>query len=248
MTEHTSQTISKGRTTQLQTFLEKINIHNARHLFKEEKGHPRLLKIDEALTHTSAHLPRNHERLEFLGDAVLRLAASEFIDRNYSAMSVGERSELRAQLVSDRWLALVGQQIGIKEILITGPKASGDQSACKTLEAEATEALIGALYECFNDLHAIHNWLKPYWEEASIAFLADPHKQNPKSALQEWIQARGRDLPKYEIQEQSKQHGDPKRFFYKVLLKNQFIGEGYGGSRQEAEKAAAYMAMISTLV
>ena len=63
-----------------------------------------LQRLDEALTHTSAGLCLNHEKLEFLGDAVLRLAASEFLEQHYPNLSVGQSSALRAQLVSDRWL------------------------------------------------------------------------------------------------------------------------------------------------
>ena len=67
---------------------------------------PQLLaQVDQALTHVSTGQARNLERLEFLGDAVLRLTAREFIASAYPAMPVGERCSLRAPLVSDRWLA-----------------------------------------------------------------------------------------------------------------------------------------------
>ncbi len=79
-------------------------------------------------------------------------------------MAVGERSALRAQLVSDRWLTTVGQRIGIDDVLIIGPKATGDAQAQATLQAEATEALIGAIYEGWGSLAPIHQWLTPYWE------------------------------------------------------------------------------------
>ena len=67
---------------------------------------PELLAlVDQALTHISSGRARNLERLEFLGDAVLRLAATEFIDRHYIDLAVSACSNLRAQLVSYRWLA-----------------------------------------------------------------------------------------------------------------------------------------------
>ena len=93
--------------------------------------------INEALTHTSAKASYNHERLEFLGDAVLRLAASEFIDHRFPGMSVGDRSALRSQLVSDEWLSKVGKSIKIEEILIVGKKAksdSCDKALCKYMK------------------------------------------------------------------------------------------------------------------
>ena len=63
-----------------------------------------LVLVDQAMTHVSSGRARNLERLEFLGDAVLRLAATEFIDRHHADLTVGACSNLRAQLVSDRWL------------------------------------------------------------------------------------------------------------------------------------------------
>ena len=84
---------------------------------KSELSREELEQLDEALTHTSTGLARHHEQLEFLGDAVLRLAASDFIESEHPQMPVGERSALRAQLVSDRWLAEFGESIGIESLL-----------------------------------------------------------------------------------------------------------------------------------
>ena len=69
--------------------------------------------FNQALTHSSDDKIINYEKLEFFGDAVLRLAASNFIEKKYPQMSVGERSELRAQIVSDEWLTILGKKIGI---------------------------------------------------------------------------------------------------------------------------------------
>ena len=74
--------------------------------------------INESLTHTSARQKINHERLEFLGDAVLRLAASEYIEKFYPKMAVGQRSFLRSQLVSDDWLGKLGGKININDVQI----------------------------------------------------------------------------------------------------------------------------------
>ena len=236
----TPKNLSNERVQQLQNLLKKLALMDPARSKSCPGTEPRGLAIlDEALTHTSAQEIINHERLEFLGDAVLRLAASEYIDRHFPRMDVGERSALRAHLVSDRWLAEVGQRIGIEAVLIIGPMAAGDASAKPTLQAEATEALIGALYECWQSLEPIHHWLTPHWQEASSAVLADPHRLNSKSALQEWSQARGLGLPRYECAERSKQHGDPQRYVCQVHLDDRPIGEGWGGSRRNAEQEAA---------
>ena len=234
--------ISQERVKQLKTLLKKIHIELPIEA-KSNNSKKFYSLINEALTHTSANRSINHERLEFLGDAVLRLAASEFIDQNFPQMKVGDRSALRAHLVSDHWLSKVGKNIEIKEILLIGPKAAGDLCASATLEADATEALIGALFSYFKELERIKEWLEPYWHQTSKEVLEDPHKQNPKSALQEWSQAKYNQLPRYLTKEKSKRHGDPNRFLCKVKLSNQIIAQGEGRSIQYAEKEAATNAL-----
>ena len=199
--------------------------------------------IDEALTHTSTGLSKHHERLEFLGDAVLRLAASEYIEKKHQQLSVGERSALRSHLVSDRWLASVGQIYAIDSVQRIGEKAKGDTSARATLLAEGTEALIGAIYQGWNSLKPVHQWLGPHWEKTANAVLADPHRGNSKSVLQEWSQGQGQGLPNYNSSEISKRHGDPRRFRCTVTLPPNLKAEGWGGSRREAEQQAARNAL-----
>ena len=202
-----------------------------------------ILYINESLTHSSANSEVNYENLEFLGDAVLRLIASDFIKNKYPYMQVGERSELRSQLVSDEWLAQVGKKININSVLIIGQKALKDQSAKATIQAEATEAFIGALYESLNILDPIKDWLIPFWEDTSKEVLADPHKKNYKSALQEWSQSKGLSIPIYKTTEIDKKHDNPKRFFCTVYIKSKSIAEGWGKSMKQAEKDAANKAL-----
>ena len=201
--------------------------------------------LDEALTHTSTGLARHHEQLEFLGDAVLRLAASDFIESEHPQLPVGERSALRAQLVSDRWLAEFGNAIGIEALLKLGAKANGDTAARATLRAEHCEALIGAIYRISGKVSPVQSWLTPYWRDTSRDVLADPHRGNSKSALQEWTQARGLGLPSYVCTEISHRHGDPRRFHCQVLIQDQNspTAEAWGGSRRQAEQQAAKAAL-----
>ncbi|WP_320666815.1 ribonuclease III [Prochlorococcus sp. MIT 1307] len=243
MKQKTNEKISTKRTNQLQLLLARINIDpNKFVLQKTDLG---FKIINEALTHTSANCSYNHERLEFLGDAVLRLAATKFIDYNFPRMTVGDRSALRSILVSDDWLTKVGKNIKIEKVLIIGPKAEKDFAALSTLQAEATEALIGAIYECLEDLSQIIIWLSPYWQEETFQVMKDPYRHNSKSALQEWSQGKGLNLPKYAVQEVSQEHGDPKRFFCRVKIEDKVIGEGWGSSRKNAEKEAAISALKS---
>ena len=130
--------VDPSRAAELTDFIQRLDA--------EIPINPELLAlVDQALTHVSSGRARNLERLEFLGDAVLRLAATEFIDRHHADLAVGACSNLRAQLVSDRWLADVGAALGIEQHLLLGRHAQGDRSAESRLRADATEALIGAL-------------------------------------------------------------------------------------------------------
>jgi len=179
-----------------------------------------LAPIDEALTHTSAGRGRNHEQLEVLGDAVLRLAAAEFLERRHPSLSVGQRSALRAQLVSDRWLAELAEQMELAPLLRLGPVALGDASGRATVLAECCEALVGALYRLGGGsrggLELVLRWLEPAWERTSAEQLADPDRHNWKTALQEWSQGRGLGLPHYHCEEMNRRHGDPRRFRARV--------------------------------
>ena len=237
--------ISNQRVQEIIHFIRGLNIDKKyKQEFTQEKM-INLLFINESLTHSSANNLVNYENLEFLGDAVLRLIASDFIKNKYPYMQVGERSELRSHLVSDQWLEEVGKKIEIKSVLVIGNKALRDKSANATIQAEATEALIGALYESLTIVEPIKDWLIPFWEEKSKEVLSDPHKKNYKSALQELTQSKGLSIPIYKTTEIDKKHDNPKRFFCTVYIKSRSIAEGWGKSMKQAEKDAAKKALKS---
>ena len=134
------------RINQIITFLESLNIKSKRFSEIIRTQNISVIKdFNQALIHSSNDKIINYEKLEFFGDAVLRLAASNFIEKKYPQMSVGERSELRAQIVSDEWLTKLGGEIGIEKLIIKGPKALGDENSKNTIIGESTEAIIGAL-------------------------------------------------------------------------------------------------------
>ena len=197
--------ITKERINQIATFLNSLNISSKRlsEIIKKQNI-SEFQDFDKALTHSSNDKIVNYEKLEFFGDAVLRLAASIFIEKKYPQMSVGERSELRSQIVSDEWLTKLGKKIGIDQFIIKGTKALGDENSKNTIIGEATEALIGALYNCFNSIQEVNLWLDDIWEEDAARLLKTPYKFRAKSILQEWCQSEGIDLPVYRINEISK--------------------------------------------
>jgi ribonuclease-3 len=210
-------------------------------------GAAALAPIEEALSHSSARLAHSHERLEFLGDAVLRLAAAEYLRQRHGQLSVGRQSALRAQLVSDRWLAELGERCGIDTVWRIGPMAAGDPTGRATLLAEVCEALIGAVYLAWGGarggLGPVLEWLTPHWQRSSAEQLADPDRHNWKTGLQEWTQARNLGLPRYRCEERSRIHGDPRRFRCEVEVGERTAAEGWGGSRRAAEQDAARIAL-----
>ena len=235
-----TNTISQKRINLIITFLKSLKIKSKRFSEIIETQNISVIQdFNQALIHSSDDKIINYEKLEFFGDAVLRLAASNFIEKKYPHMSVGERSELRAQIVSDEWLTKLGKSIGIEKLIIKGPKALGDENSKNTIIGEATEALIGALYKCFNSIEEINLWLDDIWEEDSEIFLKAPHKFKSKTVLQEWCQSKGFDLPVYEIIEVSKINGDPKRFSCNIFIEGIKESSASGKSHKQAETNAA---------
>ena len=214
-----SDAINEKRINQIITFLKSLKIRSKR--FSKIISEDNILVIqyfNQALIHSSDNKVLNYEKLEFFGDAVLRLAASNFIEKTYPHMNVGERSELRAQIVSDKWLTKLGEEIGIEKLILKGPKAIGDKNSENTIIGEATEALIGAIYKCFNSIQEVNIWLDDIWKKESEIFLEAPYKFKSKTVLQEWCQSKGFDLPVYKIIEVSKINGDPKRFYCNIFI------------------------------
>ncbi|MFM1812442.1 MAG: Ribonuclease 3 [Cyanobacteriota bacterium] len=226
--------ISRQRQQQLWAFLQSLGLE----LDTTKADASWLAPIEEALSHSSAGLAVNHERLEFLGDAVLRLAASEFLRHEHGRLPVGRQAALRAQLVSDRWLAALGERCGLDQVWHLGAMAAGDTAGRATVLAELCEALIGGLYLAWGSPQPVHQWLTPHWRASTAQYLADPDRDNWKSALQEWSQAQGLGLPQYRCEEVSQVHGDPRRFRCRVCVTSH-QGEGWGRSRRQAEQQAA---------
>ena len=232
--------INVKRNNQIITFLKSLKIRSKRFSEIIKTGNILVIQnFNQALIHSSADKILNYEKLEFFGDAVLRLAATNFIEKKYVQLSVGERSELRAQIVSDEWLTKLGEKIGIDELIVKGPKAFGDDNSKNTIIGEATEALIGALYKCFNSIEEVNIWLDEFWEQDSELFLDTPYKFKSKTVLQEWCQSKGFDLPVYKIIEVSKINGDPNRFSCDIFIEGLKESSAFGKSHKQAETNAA---------
>ncbi len=191
-----------------------------------------------ALTHPSFSHQDNYQQLEFIGDAVVRLVASEVLMAAYPNSPVGEFAAIRSILVSDRCLAEFAESFGIERYLLVSPSAASDRAGKTSRLADAFEAILGALYLSTNDLALVRPWLNPILEEKAVEIRRDPALHNYKDALQEWTQANHKLLPKYRVKEAAGQN-HAHRFLAQVWLKDRQLGKGSGRSKKEAEQAAA---------
>lgn len=202
--------------------------------------------LDQALIHPSANLGINNDRLEFLGDAVLRHLVTEFLFQVYPQASPGELTVWRSQLSSDAFLVGLAEQFDLESVLIVGPTVN-ELGRPRRL-ADAWEALLGALALSWQEqtLPRLHPWLDPYFRAEVEQMQRDPTAHNPKAALQELTQSRWGILPQYRLVEQSGPANAP-RFTVQVWIQNQCWGEGSGPSKKAAEVMAARQALQKAL-
>ena len=195
----------------------------------------RLLR--QALTHRSAPGDSN-ERLEFLGDAILDIVISEALFHSLPDASEGDLSRLRASLVRDTSLADIAAGLGVGELLILGSgerKTGGHRR--QSILADALEALFGAVY-LDSDFDTAAQLIHRIFGDK----LGDlPHAdelRDPKTRLQEWLQARGAAPPDYELVNVSgKAH--QQRFEVLCHVPDQEPSPGEGRSRRSAEQQSA---------
>jgi ribonuclease III len=199
--------------------------------------------LDIALTHPTMGSP-NYEQLEFIGDSVVRLAASEFLWEVYPDSSVGDFSAVRKILVSDKVLAQLSDSYGLDRYLVLSPSAAGDSSGKISRLADAFEATLGALYLSKGNLTLIRPWLDPHFQRLATEILEDPARLNYKDALQEITQARHKSLPEYRVQELTDRTEPEERFVAEVWVQGKQWGRGTGQSKKAAQQAAAKVAFF----
>lgn len=199
--------------------------------------------LDLALTHPTFSPHANYEQLEFVGDSVVRMAASELLLELYPNAPVGEYSAIRKVLVSDRTLASIADLYGIERYLLTDRSAAGDRAGRQSRLADAFEAVLGALYLSTHTLELIRPWLDPHFRKLAAEIRQDPAHLDYKSALQEWTQASHKILPEYRTSETPRLSGQMQRFVSEVWFRGQCCGSGEGSSRKAAEQAAAKAAL-----
>ena len=199
--------------------------------------------LDLALTHPTASTTDNYEQLEFVGDAVVRLAAAEFLLETYPQAPVGDFTAIRSVLVSDRVLAQLADRHGFDRYLLVDNSAAADEAGRQSRLADAFEAVLGALYLSSQQIASLRVWLDPLFRPLAEEILADPARHNYKAALQERTQARYRALPEYRVEETESRKSDDERFVAAVWFRGQQLGSGQGRTIKAAEQAAAKVAL-----
>lgn len=193
--------------------------------------------LGQALTHRSA--PGNsNERLEFLGDAVLDLVVSEALFHARPDATEGDLSRLRASLVRDTSLAELAADLGLGQHLILGSgerKAGGHRR--ESILADALEALFGAVY-LDSGFDIATDFVRRTFGARLENFPHIDELRDPKTQLQEWLQARGMGLPDYKLSSVSgKAH--QQRFVVRCTAPDVDATIGEGTSRRGAEQQSA---------
>ncbi len=158
--------------------------------------------LERALTHPSDGHGRdartdNYERLEFLGDRVLGLVIAELLFATYRDEREGEMARRHTELVRREALARVAGTIGLgAHIRLSASEAGGGGRDNPSILADCCEAVIASLY-LDGGLPAATGFIHKYWVPLMREALEPPI--DPKTALQEWAQARGRPLPHYRV-------------------------------------------------
>ena len=208
------------------------------HRFKD----PGLLRA--ALTHSSAGEDHNYERLEFLGDRVVGLVITELLFEKFPAESEGDLAKRLAALVQGSVLAEIALTIDLGSyIIFSDAEAQAGGGRNENILSDVLEAVIGALYREAGLAHC-RTILEKLWGQRLYDMKTPP--QHPKTALQEWAQARGLPLPLYKV---VAQHGPDHAplFDVELSLPGHAAVTAQGASRQDAEKEAARLFMLQAL-
>lgn len=205
--------------------------------------------LEHALTHKSRAAEdasggvADNESLEFLGDAVLGLVVADLLFRRFPTYNEGQKSKVKAAVVSTQSLGRHAEQLRLGEHLILGRGEEKTGGRFKqALLADAYEALIAAIY-LDGGLPAAAAFLE---RELNDAIEAGAQQtvvgQDYKSALQERLQALGRPLPEYRLAgEAGPDHR--KQFSIEVVVAGEVLGTATGRAKKEAEQEAARLAL-----
>lgn len=202
--------------------------------------------LETALTHRSVGKD-NNERLEFLGDGVLNFIVAHHLFERFPTASEGELSRLRAHLVRGAALATLARGHRLGDYLRLGPgeqKSGGHRR--ESILAGALEAVIGAVY-LDGGYAAAENVVERLYRDSVAELSLAQGRKDPKTRLQEFLQARGWPLPEYRVLDV---RGEAHHQIFTVacvLAEPAVVSEAAGDSRRKAEQAAAERALAQVM-
>ena len=204
--------------------------------------------LEHALTHKSRAAEdasggvADNESLEFLGDAVLGLVVADALFHQFPSYTEGQKSKVKAAVVSTQSLARHAEHIRLGDHLILGRGEEKTGGRFKqALLADAYEALIAAIY-LDGGLEAAGAFLRRELKDAIDAGSAQTLVRDYKSTLQEQLQALGRPLPEYRVSGEA--GPDHRKIFHvEVVVAGEVLGAASGRAKKEAEQEAARLAL-----
>jgi ribonuclease III len=200
--------------------------------------------LNRALTHRS-HTGRNYERLEFLGDSILNFIIAEHLFHQFPAAREGQLSRLRARMVRRDTLADIAREWQLGDFLIMGSgelKSGGFERA--SILSDVLEAIIGGIY-LEAGMAVVAERIVAWFETRLQVLTLDRSQKDPKSLLQEYLQAKQCPLPEYSIiGVEGKSHDQVFTVECVVTLLAEPV-TGVASSRRDAEQLAARQALAS---
>lgn len=200
--------------------------------------------FEQALTHSSLADKPHYERLEFLGDAVLKLVIAEWIYQRFPQLPEGELTKILTRVVSDATLGAIARELDLGAFLRLGraEAKSGGSRKVGTLAA-SLEAVLAAVY-LTHGREAVAGLIQRLWDTELTAAAAAPGAENFKALLQEETQDRFGNLPTYRVVGgEGPLH--QYTFFVEVEVEGEVLGHGRGASKKQAEQAAASEALAA---
>lgn len=198
--------------------------------------------IHRSYLNESKETKESNERLEFLGDSILSFVVSDHLYNTYPEFDEGILTNLRSLVVNTKSLAKTAKKLNFGEHLMLshGEEDSGGRKNDSIL-ANTFEAVIGALF-LDQGIEAARTFLHDVLIPEIAEYVQKKVFKDPKSLLQEYVQARKQNSPMYRVlHEEGPAHA--KQFTIGVFIGENKVGEGQGKSKQEAEEHAAEQAL-----
>lgn len=182
-----------------------------------------------------------YERLEFLGDAVLKLITSEYLYKTFTDSNEGNLTKIRSVIVSDEILAQIALKIGLSAFIRVSEAEEKDGGREKqSILACAMEALFGAIY-LSGGYKEVESFVIKHMNKLIDDLNNNRSVYNAKAVLQEYTQAESKVVPEYKtVKETGKANN--KTFFVEVRYNGQMLGQGEGKTKRAAQQEAAFAA------